>query len=232
MLVRIPELLTPEELTQCLHHMHTAPWTSGAITAGSQSSQVKNNLQLPEAEPQAQAARSIILNALKRNALFFSAALPKKIYPPLFNRYTGTTNAFGNHIDNAMRGKSHPEWVRTDLSMTVFLSNENQYTGGELIIEDTYGHHAVKLPAGDAILYPSSSVHRVEPVRSGTRTASFFWIESMVRSGEQRRILFDMDVAIVNLRNDRQTQGQPDDGASIVQLTGCYHNLLRMWADS
>jgi PKHD-type hydroxylase len=232
MMMAIPQLLDANELATCRALMAQAQWASGALTAGTQSSQVKNNRQLPEDAPEARMARELVLGALQRNALFFSAALPKKIYPPLFNRYDGTANAFGNHIDNAMRGKAHPDWVRTDLSMTVFLADVDEYEGGELIVEDTYGHHSVKLPAGDAILYPSSSVHRVEPVTAGARIASFFWIESMVRTDERRRLLFDLDVSIVNLRNQRILSGHAEDGDALVQLTGCYHNLLRMWADS
>lgn len=232
MIIEVANLLTAEELAICRALVMEADWVSGAVTAGTQSRQVKNNRQLPEDDTRTVQARDIILAALKRNALFFSAALPKKIYPPLFNRYDGATNAFGNHIDNAVRGKEHPHWVRTDISMTVFLSDVNEYDGGELIIEDTFGHHSVKLPAGSAILYPSSSVHRVEAVTSGARVCSFFWIESMVRSDERRRLLFDLDVSVVNLRNERRMQGAEADGDTLVQLTGVYHNLLRMWADS
>ncbi len=232
MMLRIPNLLNADELRLCQELMAQAAWVSGAVTAGTQSNQVKNNRQLPENDAQAVMARMHILNALKRNALFFSAALPKKIYPPLFNRYDGSMNSFGNHIDNAIRGKEHPDWVRTDLSMTVFLNEPHEYEGGELVVEDTYGDHRVKLAAGDAILYPSSSVHRVEPVTAGARVCSFFWLESMVRSDERRRLLFDLDVSIVNLRAERTQAGHTEDGAALVQLTGCYHNLLRMWADS
>ena len=232
MMLQIAQLLTAEELAACKSLMDSAEWVSGSITAGTQSNQVKNNRQLPEDAPQSVMARQYILQALQRNALFLSAALPKKIFPPLFNRYDGSTNSFGNHIDNAIRGKAHPDWVRTDLSMTVFLSEPDSYEGGELVVEDTYGEHRVKLAAGDAILYPSSSIHRVEAVTSGARVCSFFWIESMVRSDERRRLLLDLDVAVVNLRAERTQAGHTDDGAALVQLTGCYHNLLRMWADS
>lgn len=232
MLLHIPQVLNEDELAKCRALISSAKWASGSITAGAQSTQVKNNRQLPEDSLEAKTARAIVLAALKRNALFFSAALPKKIYPPLFNRYDGTANSFGNHIDNAVRGKSHPDWVRTDLSMTLFLSEPDEYEGGELIMEDSFSNRAVKLPAGDMILYPSSSVHRVEPVTSGTRLCMFTWLESMVRSTEQRRVLFDMDVSMVNLREMMRNAGEAEDGAALVRLTGCYHNLLRMWADT
>lgn len=227
MLIHVPNVLNADELAYCRHLAESADWQDGKITAGTQSSQVKNNRQLAEDSPAAVNMRSIILDALKRNALFFSAALPRQIFPPLFNRYDGTANMFGNHVDNAIRtSRTTGAWVRTDLSVTLFLTGPDEYSGGELVIEDTFGEKQVKLPAGDLILYPSSSVHRVEAVTSGSRIASFFWLESMVRSDEQRRVLFDMDTAIVDLR---EKQG---DSAAVVQLTACYHNLLRMWAQT
>lgn len=226
MLIEIPELLSSQTLQQCRDLLTDAPWADGRITAGTQSAQVKNNLQLPEQTPQSQAARAIILEALNQNALFLSAALPKRIFPPLFNRYEGEHNTFGNHIDNAIRHCAVTgQRVRTDLSATLFLTDPDSYEGGELVIEDTYGEHAVKPAAGDMVLYPGSSLHRVEPVTGGVRLASFFWIESMVRETERRRLLFEMDMSILELRN---TQG---DSAPTVNLTGSYHNLLRMWAD-
>ena len=159
--------------------------------------------------------------------MFFTGALPKKIFPPLFNRYDGTANAFGNHIDNSVRTwAATGAHVRTDLSATLFLSDPDEYDGGELVIEDTFGTQAIKLAAGDMILYPSSSVHRVEAVTRGTRLASFFWIESMVRDDAQRRLLFDMDMAILALRESA------GDSETSVKLTGCYHNLMRMWAST
>lgn len=227
MLIEIPEVLSPTELAQVRTLLNNAPWTDGRITAGSQSAQVKNNWQLPEQTEQSHAARAILLEALNRNALFLSAALPKRIFPPLFNRYTGERNTFGNHIDNAIRHCGQTgQRVRTDLSATLFLADPDSYDGGELVIEDTYGQHAVKLAAGDMVLYPGSSLHRVEPVTRGARVASFFWLESMVRETERRRLLFEMDMAILELRS---THG---DNRAAVNLTGCYHNLLRMWADS
>lgn len=225
-MIEIPEVLSPAELKRVRELLSDAPWADGRITAGTQSAQVKNNWQLPEQTEQSHAARAIVLEALNRNPLFLSAALPKKIYPPLFNRYAGEQNTFGNHIDNAIRQcQVSGERVRTDLSATIFLADPDSYEGGELVIEDTYGEHAVKLAAGDMVLYPGSSLHRVAPVTRGARLASFFWLESMVRETERRRLLFEMDMAILQLRN---TQG---DSAPTVNLTGCYHNLLRMWAD-
>lgn len=225
MLLHIPEILSPEALIECRHLLADAPWQDGNITAGTQSAQVKNNRQLPESCPASEAARRLVLEGLQANALFFSAALPKRIFPPLFNRYEGQANAFGNHVDNAVRTLSNGDKLRTDLSATVFLSDPESYQGGELVIEDTYGSHSVKLVAGDMVLYPSSSLHRVEAVTKGARLASFFWIESMVREIEKRRILFEMDMSILELR---QNYG---DTPQAVSLTSCYHNLLRMWTD-
>ncbi len=226
MLIEIPELLSSKALQQCRELLADAPWADGRITAGTQSAQVKNNLQLPEQTRQCQAVRAIIQEALNQNALFLSAALPKQIFPPLFNRYEGEHDTFGKHIELAIRYCAvNGQRVRTDLSATIFLSDPDSYDGGELIIEDTYGEHSVKLAAGDMVLYPGSSLHRVEPVTRGARVASFFWIESMVRETERRRLLFEMDMSILELRN---TQG---DSIPAVNLTGCYHNLLRMWAE-
>lgn len=227
MLIEIPEVLNPDELAQVRALLTDAPWTDGRITAGSQSAQVKNNWQLPEQCSQSHTARELLLNALNRNPLFLSAALPKRIFPPLFNRYEGEHNTFGNHIDNAIRYCSaNDQRLRTDLSATLFLADPDSYVGGELVIEDTYGQHNVKLNAGDMVLYPGSSLHRVEPVTSGARVASFFWLESMIRETERRRLLFEMDMAILELRSIH------GDNPAAIKLTGCYHNLLRMWADS
>lgn len=250
MLLRVPEILSSDVLTQCLALIENADWRNGRLTAGTQSEQTKNNCQLPESSPAARTARELILKALDESALFFSGALPKKIFPPLFNRYEGEANHFGNHIDNAVRFSAAGARVRTDLSATLFLSDPDDYDGGELVIEDTFGVQRVKLPAGDLVLYPSSSIHRVEPVTRGRRLASFFWVESMVRDEARRRLLFDMDLAIIGLRepqppwvsgNDRSgpahrqsdATGKPaGDHPALVQLTGCYHNLLRMWVES
>jgi PKHD-type hydroxylase len=226
MLLRVPNVLSAENLAECRRLIEQADWQNGKLTAGTQSEQVKNNRQLPEDSEAACAARRIILDALGKSALFFSGALPKKTFPPLFNRYDGETNQFGNHVDNSVRTSiTTGAWVRTDISVTVFLSDPDEYDGGELVIEDTFGVQRIKLPAGDLILYPASSIHRVEPVTRGTRLASFFWVESMIRNDDQRRLLFDMDMSIMTLR---EAEG---DSPPVVRLTGCYHNLLRMWID-
>ena len=235
MLLHVPKVLSKEQVRQCRHALDSAEWIDGRATAGSQSAQVKNNLQLPETAAATQVLQKLVLEALLRNGLFYTAALPKKIFPPLFNCYTGGNNSFGNHTDNAIRTHVATGYrVRSDLSATLFLSEPEEYEGGELVIEDTFGEQRVKLGAGDLILYPSSSIHRVEPVTRGARIASFMWMESMVRDDAQRRLLFDMDMAIMALRG---REGQKESSAngdsdSVVKLTGCYHNLLRMWADS
>lgn len=226
MMLHVPNAITRGALARIRGLIDAAEWTDGRVTAGTQSAQVKNNLQLPEDSPASREARLIVLDELGRSALFFSAALPKRIFPPLFNRYEGAKNAFGNHVDNAVRTFAPTgEHVRTDLSATLFLSEPDDYGGGELVVQDTYGTHSVKLPAGDLILYPSSSLHRVEPVTSGARVASFFWIQSMIRDVERRRLLFEMDMAILQLR---RTQGESEP---VVALVACYHNLMRMWAE-
>lgn len=225
MLLHIPNVLDAATLTRCAELLNQADWTDGRVTAGSQAATVKNNLQLPEASPLAQQLRAIVLDALSKNPKFFSAALPKRIYPPLFNRYGGEANSFGNHVDNAIR--THPasaRHVRTDLSFTLFLNDPADYDGGELIIEDGMGGRAVKLPAGHLILYPSYSVHRVEAVTRGARLACFSWLESMVREPQRRALLHELDISIVALRDER---GETD---TAMRLTSCYHNLMRMWA--
>ncbi len=225
MLLHIPNVLNAEELKSIQKILHEANWVDGKITAGTQSEQVKNNLQLSEDSEVAESARKIVLKALSRNALFFSAVLPKKIYPPLFNQYRGGMN-FGNHIDNAVRTHAATgNHVRTDVSSTLFLSEPDSYEGGELVVEDTYGQQMVKLPAGDMVVYPGTSLHHVRPVTQGARIASFFWTQSMIRDDAQRTLLFDMDAAISTLRQ------QHGDSAAVVRLTGNYHNLIRMWAD-
>jgi PKHD-type hydroxylase len=227
MLLQIPEILTQAEVREARGLLQNAPWHHGRISAGVQAALAKNNEQLPEQCAQAQGLRQILLRGLERSPLFFSAALPKTISPPMFNRYGGATNTFGNHVDSAVRflpdGKGR---VRTDVSCTVFLSEPEEYEGGELTIEDTYGPQRVKLRAGDMVVYPGTSVHRVDPVTSGHRLASFFWVQSMVRSDEQRRLLFDMDQHLMHLR-----ASVGESAPAIVGLTGTYHNLLRMWAD-
>ena len=226
MLLHVPNVLSAEELNQLRKLMAQADWTDGKVTAGTQSAQVKRNIQLPETTADAEAARLIVLKALNRNALFFSAALPKKIYPPLFNQYRDGMD-FGAHIDNAVRTHAiSGVHVRTDISCTLFIADPDSYEGGELVVEDTYGHQMVKLPAGDMVLYPGTSLHHVRPVTKGARLASFFWVQSMIREDAQRTLLFDMDAAIVTLRQ------QVGDNAAVIRLTGNYHNLIRMWADT
>ena len=227
MLLHLPDVLTPDELQQLQSTLAQAPWGDGKVTAGSQSAQVKNNQQLPQDHPVTHQLQGVVLQALKRNKLFFTATLPKHVFPPLFNRYGGQANSFGNHVDNAIRFiHGSGERVRTDVSATLFLADPHDYDGGELVIEDTFGSKQVKLAAGDMVIYPSSSVHRVEPVTRGVRVACFFWIESMVRSDEQRRMLYDLDMTLLKMR------AQSGDNEHTVALTSTYHNLLRMWADT
>jgi PKHD-type hydroxylase len=226
MLITIPDVLSAEQVGQCRALLDAADWTDGRVSAGYQGRKVKDNSQLPEASPAAQQLGDLLLSALERNPLFISAVLPSEVYPPMFNRYQAGQQ-FGAHVDNAVRllpGSGRK--LRTDVSATLFLAGPDEYEGGELLIEDTYGTHSVKLPAGHMIVYPSTSLHRVEPVRSGARVASFFWVQSMVRDDAQRTLLFDMDSAIQHLH---ATGADPD---ALVRLTGSYHNLLRMWADT
>ena len=228
MLLQIPDVLTPQQVAQARTLLQEATWTDGRVTAGYQSAKAKDNQQLPEDSPAARQLGAMVLEALSRNSTFFSAALPRRIYPPLFNRYAeGQT--FGFHVDNAVRfdrSKEATELVRTDVSATLFLASPDEYDGGELIIEDTYGTQSVKLPAGHLVLYPSTSLHKVTPVTRGTRLASFMWIQSMVRDDGQRRLMFDLDVSIRRLTVD------VPEHAALVQLTGVYHNLLRQWAET
>jgi PKHD-type hydroxylase len=225
MLVQIPEVLSAEQVANFRQKLDAANWLDGKVTAGHQSAKAKDNLQLPEDHPVAIELGNLILSALESKPLFMTAALPLKVFPPLFNRYQGG-QSFGNHVDNAIRQVTGtPHRVRTDLSATLFLSHPEEYDGGELLIEDTYGLHSVKLPAGHLILYPATSLHRVQPVTRGARVASFFWIQSMVREDGQRTLLFDLDMAIGRLSQDAP------DHPSTVELTSIYHNLLRRWAD-
>lgn len=226
MLLQIPDVLTPAELDRCRKILATAEWVDGRVTAGHQSSKAKDNMQIPESSEAARTLGDIVSTALERNLTFISAALPLKIFPPLFNRYQGG-QSFGTHVDNAIRAvRGTPYRVRTDVSATLFLSNPEDYDGGELCVEDTYGVHRVKLPPGHMVLYPSSSLHHVRPVTRGARIASFFWIQSLVRDDGMRTILFDLDTAIQKL-----TQAVPEN-PTLIQLTGIYHNLLRQWADT
>ena len=225
MLLHVPGVLTGEHVARVRLVIDQAEWVDGRVTAGPQSARTKQNLQLPEDSAAARQAGELILAALQRSALFMSAALPLKVYPPMFNRYAGG-HSFGSHVDNAIRQvPGTPHRVRTDLSATLFLAEPGDYDGGELVAEDTYGVHRVKLPAGDMVLYPSTSLHHVTPVTRGERIASFFWIQSLVRDDGRRTLLFDMDSAIQRLARDAP------DHQSTVQLTGVYHNLLRQWAE-
>ena len=225
MLVRVPDLLTTDEVARFRAMLAGADWGDGRVTAGPQAAQVKHNLQLSEDHAVSRELGELILRKLARSPLFTSAALPLKVFPPLFNRYEGGGN-FGMHIDTAVRYTSlPPHRVRTDLSATLFLSAPDEYDGGELTIDDSYGAHSVKLPAGHLILYPASSLHAVTPVTRGARIAAFFWVQSMVRDDSRRALLFDMDNAIQRLNKDVPSH------PSIVQLTGVYHNMLRIWAE-
>jgi len=225
LVITIPSVLTPEEIATCRQTLDSADWVDGKVTAGHQSGSVKNNMQIPENHPAAREVGRIILQALERNPLFISAALPLKIFPPLFNRYAGG-QAFGTHVDNAIRQiTGTPYTIRTDLSATLFFSEPDSYEGGELCVEDTYGVKQIKLPAGHMILYPATSLHHVKPVTQGARMSSFFWLQSMIRDDGQRTILFDLDSTIQRI--SQETQNSPH----AVQLTGIYHNLLRQWAE-
>jgi PKHD-type hydroxylase len=225
MIARIAALLSPDELTAVRQRLDGAAWVDGRLTAGYQSAEVKSNLQLPQGDSAAREAGEIVVRALERSPLFASATLPLRVYPPLFNRYEPGM-AFGAHIDNALRPvPGTPHRLRTDVSATVFLSPSQDYDGGELRIEDTYGAHSVRLEAGDMIVYPASSVHSVAPVTRGTRLAAFCWIQSLVRDDGARTLLFELDTAI------RELAATAADRASLVRLTACYHNLLRRWAE-
>lgn len=225
MLLHIPQLFTREEVLNICQALEATEWMDGKATAGYQSAKAKHNLQLADDNPLAVELREAIVQRLQRNALFMSAALPRKIFPPLFNCYR-TGDAFGYHIDNAVRAvRDSGERIRTDLSSTLFFSDPEDYDGGELVIQDTYGTREIKLPAGDLVLYPATSLHRVQPITRGRRLASFFWTQSLVREDSQRALLFEMDVAIQTLTRD------VPDHPSLIQLTGTYHNLLRRWVD-
>lgn len=224
MLLNIPDVLNKDQMAQARSILESAPWVDGKVTAGHQSARAKDNMQIPEDSPAARQLGDMIVQALGKNPLFLSAALPLRVFPPLFNRYQGG-QSFGTHVDNAIRQiPGTPHRIRTDLSATLFFSEPGEYDGGELTIEDTYGVKAVKLPAGHMILYPATSLHFVSPVTRGARMASFFWIQSMVPDDGQRSLLFDLDTGI-----QRVTSQDPDHPAA-VQLTGVYHNLLRRWS--
>lgn len=224
MMLRIPQVLSEQQLGEFRQVLLQARWMDGRTTAGHQAIRVKDNLQLPVDAPEAMALGQVILQALERNPLFVSAALPKKILTPRFNCYQGG-QSYGAHVDNAVFGEQG-ERMRTDLSATLFLSAPGEYDGGELLVDDTYGSHSVKLAAGDLILYPASSLHRVTPVTRGARIAAFFWIQSLVRDDAERSLLFQLDNSVQQL--NRELGG---GHASCVQLAGVYHNLLRRWAE-
>ena len=225
MIVHVPHVLNSEQLARCREIMKNASWIDGRVTAGHQSAQVKHNRQLAENSPEARELGDLVVAALERNPLFITATLPLRVFPPLFNRYEGG-ESFGAHLDNSIRQvPGTPLRVRTDISATLFLSAPEDYEGGELVIDDIYGEHAVKLPAGDMVVYPASSLHHVKPVTCGVRLASFFWVQSMVRDDGHRTLLFDLDMAI-----NKVNQAIPNH-SGVVELTNCYHNLLRRFAE-
>jgi len=227
LLICIPEVLTKEQVAHCRKVMDSAEWVDGRVTAGAQSGSVKHNNQLPERSPASNQLGDMVIEALSRAPLFISAAIPLKIFPPLFNRY-GVGQHFGTHVDGAIRAvPGTTVRIRTDLSVTLFLAEPEEYDGGELTVEDRYGTQEVKLSAGDLVLYPSTSLHHVKPVTRGTRTASFFWLQSMVRDDNARTLLFDLDQTIQQLSAERGIED-----AACVRLTGIYHNLIRYWADA
>lgn len=226
MLLHVPKVLTDAQVARALALLDDAKWVDGRLTAGHLSATAKDNRQVAEGTPEARELGEVVVTALERNPLFMSAALPLRVFPPMFNRYDRGM-AFGAHVDNAIRQVTGtPHRVRTDLSATLFLSAPEEYDGGELVVDDTSGAHSVKLPAGDMILYPATSLHRVAPVTRGARLASIFWVQSMVRDDGERSLLFDLDMAISQVR-----EATPDS-AAVVALTCCYHNLLRRWADA
>ena len=229
MLLAIPDVLTAEQVSQARRMLDEAEWVDGRVTAGHQSAKSKDNMQIPENHPAARQVGDVILGALGKNPLFLSAALPLRVFPPLFNRYSGG-QSFGTHVDNAIRQIiGTPHRIRTDLSATLFFAGPEEYEGGELCVEDSYGVKKVKLPPGQMILYPATSLHHVTPVTRGTRLCSFFWIQSMIRDDGRRSLLFDLDLAIQKL--NRELPSEKTAQQTAVQLTGVYNNLLRQWAE-
>ena len=227
MLLQIPDILNEAELKQATELLSMANWTDGRTTAGPQAASVKRNEQLPTRGESASRLQRLVLAALDRQPLYFAAALPRRVLPPMFNRYAGEANHYGTHVDQAVRRMPDGQGaLRADISCTLFLSDPTSYDGGELVVDDAYGSRSFKLPAGHLLLYPASSVHQVLPVIRGQRLASFFWIESMVRSAEQRHLLFDFDMQLMRLRQ------QLGETSETIALTGTYHNLLRQWADA
>jgi PKHD-type hydroxylase len=228
MLIHLKNVLTPDELREARALLgDDAPWVDGRTSAGGQAVAQKANRQLAQESAQAAKLQALVLAAVRRDPVFFSAALPRRIFNPLFNRYDPEAPRYGPHVDGAvLHSRATQEWVRTDISCTLFLADPAEYDGGELSVQDTFGNRRVKLPAGDAVLYPGTSVHEVTPVTRGARLASFFWIESMVRSDERRRLLFDLDMNLLRLRE------RHGETAEATALTGIYHNLLRQWAST
>jgi len=226
MLIAIPDVLTKDQVAECRKVLGAAEWVDGKITAGAQSAQAKYNLQVPESAPQARQLGEIILRALGPHPTFNAAALPLRVFPPLFNRYDEGMK-FKPHVDNAIRYVTQANMrLRTDISVTLFLSDITEYDGGELVVEDTFGTHKVKLPAGHMVLYPAASLHHVTPIKRGARWASFFWVQSMVKDDGKRRELFELDRAIMEARG-----ALGDTHHAVVALTGTYHNLLRRWSE-
>jgi PKHD-type hydroxylase len=236
MLITIPQVFTKEQVAEARKHLLAAEWVDGRVTAGYQAQEVKRNAQIPENSPAHQLVGDMVLKALARSPRFVSAALPLRVFPPMFNSYAGG-QTFGTHVDTAIRQDARTgQRIRTDLSATLFLTEAEDYDGGELMVEDTYGTHAVKLPAGDLVLYPSTSLHRVEPVTRGARVSSFFWIQSMIRDDGRRSLLFELDTGIQRIVASEAVRTQPaKEGKEMkeasVQITGVYHNLLRQWAE-
>ena len=228
MLIHLKNVLTPDEIREARALLgEDAPWVDGRTSAGGQAVAQKANRQLAQESAQAAKLQALVLAAVRRDPVFFSAALPRRVFNPLFNRYDPEAPRYGPHVDGAvLHSRATQEWVRTDISCTIFLADPAEYDGGDLTVQDTFGSRRVKLPAGDAVLYPGTSVHEVTPVTRGARLASFFWIESMVRSDERRRLLFDLDMNLLKLRE------RHGETAEATALTGIYHNLLRQWAST
>jgi PKHD-type hydroxylase len=230
MLITIANLFTKEQVAEARQHLLAAEWVDGRVTAGYQAQEVKHNAQIPEGSAAHQLVGEMVLKALARSPRFISAALPLRVFPPMFNSYA-SGQTFGTHVDTAIRQDARTgQRIRTDLSATLFLTEPEEYDGGELVVEDSYGAHSVKLPAGDLVLYPATSLHRVDPVIRGARVSSFFWIQSMLRDDMQRTLLFDLDTAIQRIAASDSAQAEGVKESS-VQLTGVYHNLLRQWAE-
>ncbi|UFN47271.1 Fe2+-dependent dioxygenase [Roseomonas sp. OT10] len=226
MLVRIPQVLTPAEVAYCRERLEAAAWVDGKVTAGAQAAIAKFNLQVPENSPEARELGDLVLRALGRNPLFSTAALPLRVYPPMFNRYD-VGMQFAAHVDSSIRMVAATGTrLRTDVSSTLFLTPPEEYDGGELVVQDTYGEHAVKLPAGDMVVYPATSLHSVRPITRGSRWGCFFWSQSMVKDDGKRAFLYDMDMGIIEIR-----RSLPDDHPGVLALTASYHNLLRRWAE-